>query len=134
VTSAATTRGLAVGGVAALLLSACIHAREATQPPRPAPATARRDAAGIVTSTAPAGLLSPGAEGQIQAALIARGFLPPARRSGRLDDPTRDALLAFQARADLPRTGLPSYGTVERLGLRPRVVFMAAWPDEASRR
>ncbi len=78
---------------------------------------------------APAGLLRPGAQRELQQRLVERGFLTAAQVSGHLDADTQTALLRFQKAVGLAETGLPSYGTVEKLGLAPERLFRAAERD-----
>jgi hypothetical protein len=75
-------------------------------------------------STSPEGLLEPGAEKKIQAALARRGLLDAGdAHSGQLDGPTKKALRRFQHDADLPETGVPDRETIRRLGLPPDDLF-----------
>jgi peptidoglycan hydrolase-like protein with peptidoglycan-binding domain len=75
---------------------------------------------------APEGLLRPGAVAAIQGRLHATGFMSSNDRSGRLDAATRESLRRFQAKQDLPATGLPSYRTVDALRLHNDDIFFSA--------
>jgi peptidoglycan hydrolase-like protein with peptidoglycan-binding domain len=76
-------------------------------------------------ATSPVGLLKPEAVEAIQGKLASRGDLAKDDRSGKLDDPTRKALRAFQRANNLPATGMPDDLTVKKLGLDPGEVFRA---------
>jgi peptidoglycan hydrolase-like protein with peptidoglycan-binding domain len=76
-------------------------------------------------ATSPAGLLKPEAVEAIQGKLASRGALAKDDRSGKLDDPTRKALRAFQRDNNLPATGMPDDLTVKKLGLDPGQIFRA---------
>lgn len=121
----------------AVLMPACGHTR--AQPPPPA-AVPRTDPVlehgaetGIAVSSSPQGLLREGAELRLQRRLKARGLLSEAECTGRLDAPTLRALRAFQKSEGLPTTGLPSYETVDHLGLELDDIFhTVARPREPS--
>ena len=51
--------------------------------------------------------------------------------TGQSNVQTRDALRAFQKREGLPATGLPSYETVEHLGLELDTIFRSTTHAEA---
>lgn len=127
----------AVAALATLL--GCAHATKVTPPPSSALAAVEVDDSGVPFAPAPEGLLRPGAIDLLQEHLAAGGLLPAGPRSGRLDPPTREALRKFQARHDLPKTGLPSYQTVRALELNPTRIFAdarrppAAATDQPSR-
>ena len=136
----------ALGAAAAALLVAC-GPRPDAAPPRAGPPGAPGEATGafepewlprlvtpgalpcgIPTLVSARGLLEPAAEARIRAALAARGHLeestppvPAAPRQGadtlKLGADTRRALASFQQQEGLPVTGLPSYQTLQRLGL-----------------
>lgn len=80
-------------------------------------------------ATSPAGLLKPEAVEAIQGKLASRGELGRDDRSGKLDDPTRKALRAFQRENNLPATGMPDDLTVKKLGLDPGQIFRATPRD-----
>jgi peptidoglycan hydrolase-like protein with peptidoglycan-binding domain len=82
-------------------------------------------------ATSPGGLLKPDAVEAIQQKLAARGQLPAGHTSGKLDDPTREALRDFQRKNNLPATGTPDDLTVKKLGLDPGRIFRATQKDEA---
>ena len=81
---------------------------------------------GIPVASAPQGLLQEGAEKRIQTRLRAKGLLPAEQLSGQLDAETRDALRRFQKSEGLPATGLPSYETIDHLGLSLDSIFHTA--------
>jgi len=74
-------------------------------------------------ATSPAGLLKPGAAGDIQKALVERGHLASSSSSGELDAATQKALREFQEENHLPATGTPDDLTVRKLGLDVSKVF-----------
>lgn len=74
-------------------------------------------------SMSPEGLMQPDGPRRIQDALIERGFLDGAHRSGALDDETSAALRKFQAHEGLAKTGAPDRETVRKLGLSISDVF-----------
>ena len=118
---AVAAAALMVGG------SGCVHTR-ATPPPPEAIAPTKPDheqgvETGIPVASTPQGLLREGAEKRIQSRLQARGLLRPEQINGQLDGDTRQALRKFQKSEGLPATGLPSYETVERLGLKLDEIF-----------
>ena len=110
------------------LASGCAHSRNVVPPPASAlPAVDVDDSgSGVPFAPAPEGLLRPGAVEAIQARLRGQGLLASSNHSGRLDAPTREALRRFQGHQDLPATGLPSYRTIETLGLDPDKAFFSA--------
>jgi hypothetical protein len=118
-----------VAVVAALLVggTACVHTRATPPPPETiAPTKPDHEQAvetGIPVASTPQGLLRAGAEKRIQSRLHARGLLRPEQVNGQLDGVTRQALRKFQKSEGLPATGLPSYETVERLGLKLDEIF-----------
>lgn len=63
-------------------------------------------------------LMEPGADDQIRRRLVAKGYLPD-----KPDAPLADGLRKFQAKQDLPATGVPDHETVRRLGLDPAKIF-----------
>jgi peptidoglycan hydrolase-like protein with peptidoglycan-binding domain len=110
-----------------LLGLACVHNRTVAAPPPPsALAAVEVDSSGVPFAPAPEGLLRSGAIEAIQERLESQGYIAPAHRTGRLDAPTREGLRRFQAKKDLPATGLPSYLTIEALALAPNRIFFSA--------
>jgi hypothetical protein len=140
-----TSRWL-VGGLTALLLGgACSHTRAVTspehaaqaekedgaqkEPERPAHKKSRlppEEKGALPLTSSPAGLLQPGAAETIQGRLVKGGQLNDDQKSGRLDAPTREALITFQKAHDLPATGIPDDATVRKLGLDPNAIFRKA--------
>ncbi len=113
-----------------------VKALSGSQPPKaqptsasdPAPAGGKSDhepgaETGIPVASTPQGLMREGAERRIQERLHARGLLDASESSGALDADTRAALRTFQKSQGLPATGLPSYETVDHLGLDLDVIF-----------
>jgi hypothetical protein len=99
-----------------------------TSPADPAPPGGKSDhepgaETGIPVASTPQGLMRDGAERRIQERLHARGLLPAGEFSGVLDGETRAALRTFQKSQGLPVTGLPSYETVDHLGLDLDAIF-----------
>ena len=79
---------------------------------------------GIPVASTPQGLMRDGAETKIQQRLRARGFLNAAQSTtGQLDADTRQALRLFQKQEGLPTTGLPSFETIDHLGLDLDAIF-----------
>ncbi len=101
--------------------SGCVHTSTPPPPASAVPATKPDHELGEQTGTpvasTPQGLMHDGAENRIQERLRARGLLGAEQRTGRFDLATREALRKFQKREGLPATGLPSYETVEHMGL-----------------
>lgn len=112
----------------AMLLAgvACAHPRS-TPPPSAVPATKpdheRAVETGIPVASTPQGLMREGAEKKIQLRLKAEGLLRPEQCTGQFDAATSLGLRKFQKSQGLPATGLPSYETVDKLGLDLDVVF-----------
>jgi peptidoglycan hydrolase-like protein with peptidoglycan-binding domain len=77
-------------------------------------------------ATSPAGLLQPKAIDGIQDALVSRGLLSGAEKSGTLDEKTKQAIRELQRRNGLPATGLPDDATIRRLDLDPARVFVVS--------
>jgi hypothetical protein len=96
--------------------------RSARPPAEPAPSQEGE----LPIATAPAALLKPEGAKQIQAKLVARGYLDKDQTSDTLDDRTRHALREFQRESGLPATGLPDDATVTKLGLDPGRTFRSA--------
>jgi peptidoglycan hydrolase-like protein with peptidoglycan-binding domain len=105
---------------------ACAHPR-AVPPPSVVPATKpdheRAVETGIPVASTPQGLMKDGAEKKIQLQLKEKGLLQPAQCTGQLDADTRQALRKFQKSQGLPMTGLPSYETIDKLGLDLDSIF-----------
>jgi len=104
----------------------CLHAHHAP-PPASVPATKpdheRAAETGIPVASTPQGLMREGAEKKIQQRLRDKGFLGADQVTGQLDPDTRAALRTFQKHEGLPTTGLPSYETVDKLGLDLDAIF-----------
>lgn len=120
-------RSLAFAALVAGAAGAGCHSH--AQPPAPAavPATKpereRGEDTGTPVASTPQGLMREGAERKIQERLRAKGLLDKEQVTGRFDATTQETLRQFQRREGLPATGLPSYGTIEHLGLKLDVVF-----------
>jgi Putative peptidoglycan binding domain len=110
----------------------CMHSRSVAPPPASALAAVEVDSSGVPFAPAPEGLLRPGAVHTMQRRLREDGFSSPSQRPGLLDAPTRDALRRFQVKKDLPATGLPSYRSVEALGLDSDQIFFSSHRPPAS--
>jgi len=112
----------------------CTHTR--TSPPQTAIAPTKPDhelgtETGVPVSSTPRGLMHDGAQKKIQDRLRARQLLAADQCTGQFNLQTRDALRAFQKREGLPATGLPSYETVEHLGLELDKIFRSTKHAEA---
>jgi hypothetical protein len=100
-----------------------------TSPSDPAPRAATKPdhepgaETGIPVASTLQGLMREGAERRIQERLHARGLLHGGEYTGALDGETRAALRTFQKSQGLPVTGLPSYETVDHLGLELDAIF-----------
>jgi hypothetical protein len=100
-----------------------------TSPSDPAPSAEtkpdheRGAETGIPVAATPQGLMRDGAEAHIQERLRARGFLQAGQSTGVLDADTRAALRTFQKSEGLPATSLPSYETIDHLGLSLDAIF-----------
>jgi peptidoglycan hydrolase-like protein with peptidoglycan-binding domain len=109
--------------------SGCVHTSTPPPPPGAVPATKPGHELGEETGTpvasTPQGLMHDGAENRIQERLRARGLLGAEHRTGRFDLATREALRKFQKREGLPATGLPSYETIEHMGLKLDSIYRA---------
>ncbi|MEP6651852.1 MAG: peptidoglycan-binding domain-containing protein [Myxococcales bacterium] len=105
---------------------ACAHPHTAP-PPSAVPATKpdleRAVETGIPVASTPQGLMREGAEKKIQIRLKEKRLLQPEQVTGQFDADTRAALKKFQKSKGLPPTGLPSYETVDKLGLDLDTVF-----------
>jgi hypothetical protein len=117
-----------VAALSAALAAAggCVHTH-AAPPPVAVPPTKPDHTLGAETGTpvasTPQGLMHEGGEKKIQERLRAKGLLSAEQCTGELDAPTRDAIRQFQKAEGLPASGLPSYETVDHLGLSLEVVF-----------
>lgn len=115
--------------VSALLAATggCFHTQGPPKPPEAVAATKpeheqARETGTPVAST-PQGLMHDGGERKLQERLRARGLLEEDEVTGQLDLPTQEALRKFQKSKGLPTTGLPSYQTVEALGLKLDTIY-----------
>lgn len=119
-------RAPALAWLALLLAGGCAHAHQAppaAEVPATKPDHERALETGIPVASTPQGLMREGAEKKLQERLHAKGFLSTDQYSGQLDPDTRAALRTFQKSQHLPTTGLPSYETVDRLGLDLDAIF-----------
>jgi hypothetical protein len=116
----ALAAAIAVGG-------ACVHTNATPPSPAAVPATKPDHElgaeTGIPVSSTPKGLMHEGAEKVIQERLRHKGLLTAEQCTGQLDANTREALRHFQKDEGLPTTGLPSYETVDHLGLKLDAIF-----------
>lgn len=105
----------------------CFHTHAPPKPPQAVAATKpeqeqARETGTPVAST-PQGLMHEGGEQKLQERLRARGLLAEDDVTGKLDMPTQEALRKFQKSKGLPTTGLPSYETVDALGLKLDTIY-----------
>jgi peptidoglycan hydrolase-like protein with peptidoglycan-binding domain len=84
------------------------------------------DEGALPLATSPAGLLKPNAIESIQEKLASGGRLSKDHETGKLDQPTRNALRDFQRANNLPATGMPDDVTIQKLGLGTKDIFRAA--------
>lgn len=84
------------------------------------------DASGIPVAISPGAMLRAGAAREIDVRLAEQGLLEAGQVNDQLDDATQQGLQRAQRRAGLPATGMPSYATVEALGLSPEDVFQTS--------
>jgi len=96
----------------------------ATHHPGPIKSDSRAGAPFLATS--PSGLLKPEAVESLQKRLVSSGHLSKDDQSGKLDEPTHKALREFQRQNNMPATGMPDDLTVQKLGLKPEQLFLAA--------
>jgi len=108
------------------LLGGCAHNKGVAQPPQSALPAVETDESGVPFAPAPEGLLRPHGITAMQDALVREGMLRRDQRSNQLDPATREALRGFQKARGLPKTGLPSYRTIEALSLPPKEIFFDA--------
>ncbi|HXI56634.1 MAG TPA: peptidoglycan-binding domain-containing protein [Polyangia bacterium] len=130
-----TRRFSALGPIVmAAAVAGCVHTHATPPPPAAVPPTKpdHEVAAetGVPVASTPQGLMHDGAERLIQERLRAKGLLKPAQVTGRFDSDTHQALREFQKREGLPTTGLPSFETVEHLGLKLDLVFRSTGHTE----
>ncbi len=121
-------------GAALVSAAGCAHPRTSPPPaaiPPTKPAHELGAETGVPVSSTPKGLMHDGAQKKIQERLRARQLLAADQCTGDFNVQTRDALRAFQKREGLPATGLPSYETVEQLGLELDTIFRSAKHAEA---
>jgi hypothetical protein len=119
--------GACFGGATLGAIAGCAHTH-ATPPPPAAVAPTKPDhelakETGIPVASTPQGLLRPGAEKRIQERLRRKELLRADQCNGQLDNDTREALRTFQKSEGLPTTGLPSYETIDHLGLDLDQIF-----------
>jgi peptidoglycan hydrolase-like protein with peptidoglycan-binding domain len=114
-------------GLALATASGCVHTHATPPPPAAVPANKPPQELGTETgipmSSTPKGLMHEGAEKAIQVRLRDKGLLKAEQCTGQLDADTREALRNFQKSEGLPTTGLPSYETVDHLGLKLESIF-----------
>ena len=101
----------------------CCHAQEVEPPEAAAPASLEQEAHEEKLPQTPDAIFREGAIQMIQEALQKKGFSVPG--TGKLDDATTAALLAFQEKENLARTGLPDHETLRRLDLDPQALYAA---------
>jgi peptidoglycan hydrolase-like protein with peptidoglycan-binding domain len=125
--SAPLARALALGATLAAGAGGCAHTHAPPPPAAAVPATKpdheQTADTGIPVASTPQGLMRDGAETKIQQRLRARSLLRAEQCNGQLDGDTQQALRAFQKSEGLPTTGLPSYETVDHLGLSLDAIF-----------
>jgi peptidoglycan hydrolase-like protein with peptidoglycan-binding domain len=114
-------RALRLGAWLAVMTTLGCHAREVEPTAHEATSTLEGDPDD--PDAGPPAILREGAIATIQAALRERGYA--VTQTGKLDEATTDALLAFQAAEDLARTGFPDHETMRRLGLDSEEWFVA---------
>jgi hypothetical protein len=121
-------------GLGLAVVIGCAHAHD--PPPTAVPPTKpdheHAVETGLTMASTPQGLMREGAEQKLQARLGAKGLLPAAHRTGRLDAETREALRRYQKREGLPATGLPSYETVRHLDLELDSIFRTVTPPSSA--
>jgi len=119
------------GALASAALAAsggCVHPHAAAPPAAVSPTKPDHQVAAetdVPVASTPQGLMHDGGEKRIQERLHAKGLLAAADCTGEFNAHTRDALRAFQKAEGLPTTGLPSYETVQHLGLKLETVFLS---------
>lgn len=96
----------------------------------PATKPTRYDPCGIPIAVSIEAMISPKAIVRIQEALVEKGLLGQnTYNEGELESATVGALIALQKQADLPPVGLPTYSTIEALGLDPSSIFTTGDPN-----
>src|SRR5690606_34645395 len=86
----------------------------------PATEPTRFDPCGIPLAVSIEAMIQPKAIVRIQEELVKEGLLAQnTYKEGQLESATVAALIALQKQEDLPPVGLPTYSTVEALGLEP---------------
>ncbi|MDB4982084.1 MAG: putative peptidoglycan binding domain [Myxococcales bacterium] len=124
-------QGITLGAVVAFAAfasgGACVHTHATPPPPAAVAATKADHELGAETGTpvasTPQGLMHDGAEKKIQERLLSKGLLTAGQCTGQFNTDTREALRRFQKSEGLPATGLPSYETVDHLGLALKSIF-----------
>jgi hypothetical protein len=79
-----------------------------------------------VLSVSPKGLRKSGGTERLEVALNKAGFLQEP--SGANEGDLRQALIRFQAKHDLAKTGFADHETLRRLGLHPKDIDMSQMP------
>jgi hypothetical protein len=79
-----------------------------------------------VLSVSPVGLRKPGGTERLEVALNKAGFLQES--SGANEGDLRQAVIRFQAKHDLAKTGFADHETLRRLGLNPKDIDMSQMP------
>ena len=122
-------------GAALVLALGCGHTHTVENTaPAPSPAAQdqqlpaggrhRGEGTGAPVATSADALLAPGGAEKIRAKLRDQGFLEHD------DDALGTGLRRFQAKHDLPETGMPDHETVAKLGLDPDQIFRKADPSK----
>jgi peptidoglycan hydrolase-like protein with peptidoglycan-binding domain len=117
---------VATVGLALAAGEGCLHTQAAPSPTTVAPTKPDHGLGaetGTPVSSTPEGLMHDGGEKKIQERLHAKGLLTKDQCTGQFNPATQEALRAFQKSEGLPTTGLPSYETVDHLGLELDVIF-----------
>lgn len=112
--------------LAAALLPACSKARQQaqpgeTEPKTEAPTALERPPSKPPVAAEPEDIVSEQQVQTLQRQLVELGYEVP--RSGKLDEPTRQALRRFQKNHGLAETGMPDLATLRLLGLEPYTVY-----------
>jgi peptidoglycan hydrolase-like protein with peptidoglycan-binding domain len=116
-----TVGARALCALAALVMFGC-HAREVEAPAAEPSAALEQDPAMAGDTQTGGAIFRDGAIEFIQSALQKKGYT--VHITGKLDDATTTALLAFQKEENLARTGLPDHETLRRLGLEPEALYL----------
>lgn len=106
-----------------LSLAAC-HAHQAAGRAQAteAPPQQKQVSSARPVRTTPKAMLDEQSMKQIQHALSRRGYHVDA--SGQLDADTKEALRRFQKHEQMAATGLPDYGTLDKLGLDAKQIYL----------